>query len=85
MVFIMNFKKVSTILLILTIALVSLSCVSAGLFDFLSGDTTDTDDTYGVRPVVSLTPGTEYTSGNGSMSDPYVVEYDAGTTSVESL
>ena len=32
------------------------------------------DDTYGVRPVVSLTPGTEYTSGNGSMSDPYVVE-----------
>ena len=34
----------------------------------------DTDDTYGVRPVVSLTPGTEYTSGNGSMSDPYVVE-----------
>ena len=46
MVFIMNFKKVFTILLILTIALVSLSCVSAGLFDFLSGDTTDTDDTY---------------------------------------
>ncbi|PWB87792.1 hypothetical protein [Methanobrevibacter thaueri] len=42
----MNFKKVLTILLILTIALVSLSCVSAGLFDFLSGNTTDTDDTY---------------------------------------
>ena len=29
---------------------------------------------HGVRPAVSLTPGTEYTSGSGSMSDPYVVE-----------
>ena len=29
---------------------------------------------YGVRPAVSLTPGTEYASGNGSMADPYVVE-----------
>ena len=28
----------------------------------------------GVRPAVSLTPGTEYASGNGSMADPYVVE-----------
>ena len=32
------------------------------------------DDPSGVRPAVSLTPGTEYTSGSGSMSDPYVVE-----------
>ena len=30
--------------------------------------------TYGVRPVVSLKPGTEYTSGTGSKSDPYVVQ-----------
>ena len=28
----------------------------------------------GVRPVVSLKPGTEYVSGNGSMDNPYVVE-----------
>ena len=28
----------------------------------------------GVRPAVSLKPGTEYTSGTGSMTDPYVVE-----------
>ena len=28
----------------------------------------------GVRPVISLKPGTEYVSGNGSMADPYVVE-----------
>ena len=46
MVFIMNFKKVLTILLIITIALVSVSSVSAGLFDFLSGNATGTDDTY---------------------------------------
>ena len=30
--------------------------------------------TYGVRPVISLKPGTEYESGTGSMADPYVVE-----------
>ena len=34
----MNFKKCLTILIILTIALVSISGVSAGFFDFLSGD-----------------------------------------------
>ena len=28
----------------------------------------------GVRPVVSLTPGIEYTSGSGSMADPYVIQ-----------
>ena len=28
----------------------------------------------GVRPVVSLKPGTGYTSGTGSKSDPYVVQ-----------
>lgn len=28
---------------------------------------------YGVRPAVSLKPGTEYSSGNGSMESPYVV------------
>ena len=32
------------------------------------------DNTFGVRPVVSLKPGTEYVSGTGSKDDPYVVE-----------
>lgn len=31
-------------------------------------------NTNGVRPVVSLKPGTEYVSGTGSMEDPYVIE-----------
>ena len=31
-------------------------------------------NSYGVRPAVSLTPGTGYTSGTGSKSDPYIVE-----------
>ena len=29
---------------------------------------------YGVRPVVSLKPGTEYSSGDGSCDNPYVVD-----------
>ncbi|MBQ6497570.1 MAG: hypothetical protein IJI58_02515 [Bacilli bacterium] len=33
-----------------------------------------TDNTSGVRPAVSLKPGTEYISGTGSMADPYVVQ-----------
>ncbi|MBQ3435472.1 MAG: BspA family leucine-rich repeat surface protein, partial [Bacilli bacterium] len=28
----------------------------------------------GVRPVISLKPGTKYTTGNGSMNNPYVIE-----------
>ena len=28
----------------------------------------------GVRPVISLKPGTEYSSGTGSMADPYIVD-----------
>ena len=31
------------------------------------------DDAHGVRPVISLKPGTEYVSGTGSREDPYVV------------
>ena len=31
-------------------------------------------NSYGVRPVISLRPGIEYISGNGSMADPYVVD-----------
>ena len=31
---------------------------------------------HGVRPAVSLKPGTEYSSGNGSMESPYVVALD---------
>ena len=29
---------------------------------------------YGVRPAVSLTPGIEYSDGDGSMANPYKVE-----------
>ena len=28
----------------------------------------------GVRPAISLKPGTEYASGDGSMTSPYIVE-----------
>ena len=28
----------------------------------------------GVRPVISLKPGTEYISGTGSKDNPYIVE-----------
>ncbi len=31
------------------------------------------NSTHGVRPVVSLKPGTEYTSGDGSKNNPYIV------------
>ena len=42
----------------------------------------DTDDTYGVRPAISLKPGTEYASGTGSMADPYVVDVPMGTLTI---
>ena len=29
---------------------------------------------YGVKPVISLRPGTLYTSGDGSMANPYIIE-----------
>jgi hypothetical protein len=32
------------------------------------------DFAYGARPAVSLIPGIEYTSGDGSMANPYVVD-----------
>ena len=32
------------------------------------------NDVYGVRPAVSLTPGTRYSDGDGSMANPYVVD-----------
>lgn len=31
-------------------------------------------DEYGVRPAVSLLPGTEYISGEGSMQNPYIID-----------
>jgi len=31
-------------------------------------------DANGVRPAVSLTPGIEYSDGDGSMANPYKVE-----------
>ncbi|MBQ3298266.1 MAG: hypothetical protein IJG97_05695 [Bacilli bacterium] len=34
---------------------------------------------YGVRPVISLKPETEYASGTGSMADPYVVDVPMAT------
>ena len=36
----------------------------------------------GVRPAISLKPGTEYVSGTGSMADPYVVEVPMGTLTI---
>ena len=33
--------------------------------------------TYGVRPAVSLTPGIEYSDGDGSMANPYIVDAEA--------
>ncbi len=33
-----------------------------------------TNSVYGVRPAISLIPGIEYTSGDGSMANPYVVD-----------
>ncbi|MBQ6497743.1 MAG: MucBP domain-containing protein [Bacilli bacterium] len=37
---------------------------------------------YGVRPAISLKPGTEYVSGTGSMADPYVVDVPMGTLTI---
>ena len=45
-----------------------------------SGGTVNT--TIGVRPAISLKPGTEYTSGTGSMADPYVVDVPMGTLTI---
>lgn len=44
---------------------------SIGDIDYIS-----VDAKYGVRPAVSLTPGTEYTSGEGSMESPYIIEVE---------
>ena len=38
--------------------------------------------TGGLRPVISLKPGTEYASGTGSMADPYVVDVRMGTLTI---
>ena len=35
------------------------------------------NDSYGVRPAVSLTPGTRYSDGDGSMANPYIVDAEA--------
>ena len=37
----------------------------------------------GVRPAISLKPGTEYASGTGSMDDPYIVEVPMGTLTIQ--
>ena len=36
----------------------------------------------GVRPVISLKPGTEYASGSGSMADPYIVDVPMGVLTI---
>ncbi len=38
------------------------------------GKATIGDGIYGVRPAISLKPGTEYVSGTGSMANPYIVD-----------
>ena len=35
------------------------------------------DSKYGVRPAISLKPGISYTSGDGSMDNPYIVDSEA--------
>ena len=35
----------------------------------------------GVRPAISLKPGTEFIAGSGCMSDPYIIDYDMKVTS----
>ncbi len=46
---------------------------SSGKFE-TSDDSSYTNKDYGVRPAISLKPGTIYSSGDGSMANPYVVE-----------
>ena len=33
-----------------------------------------TGNSYGIRPAISLTPGITYSSGDGSMANPYIVD-----------
>ena len=42
----------------------------------------DIKNPIGVRPVISLKPGTKYSTGSGSMADPYIVDVPAGTLSL---
>ena len=43
------------------------------IIGYSSSDRVD-KSSYGLRPSISLKPGTRYSDGNGSMADPYVVE-----------
>ena len=36
-----------------------------------------TTEESGVRPVISLKPGTKYSSGDGSMANPYVIKVES--------
>ena len=49
---------------------------AANKYVYLSGElySNTVNSKVGVRPVVSLKPGTEYTSGDGSYTNPYVIE-----------
>ncbi len=56
-----------------------------GGYVYTSGDIynrNNVNNTAGVRPAISLKPGTEYVSGTGSMADPYVVEVPMGTLTI---
>ena len=44
-----------------------------GVGTYGSMDSHGVDSVYGVRPAVSLKPGITYSTGDGSMSNPYVV------------
>ena len=46
----------------------------SGNFVYPYRDSQTISDKYGVRPAVSLLPGTEYISGEGSMQNPYIID-----------
>lgn len=52
----------------------SINASERGVYTMGNESTSYVAYTIGVRPAVSLTPGTIYASGSGSKSDPYVVE-----------
>ena len=45
----------------------------------------DSNGPGGVRPLVSLAPGIQYTAGTGSTTDPYIVDLNAPTVTQETL
>ena len=61
---------------------------SLGMFAIYSSGrphTMITENEYGVRPVISLKPGTEYASGDGSKNNPYIVSTSKAQTTLVKL